>query len=882
VVKSAFLCGGSAIAIAASLFASQAFAADATAAAAASDATPGMVGELVVIANKREEKIETVPVAVTAFSAKQREIIGIKTVQEISDFTPGLSYYAIADRAYIRGIGRNTTTLGTAAGVAIYYNGIYYGANGSVSLQHDSLFIGNIEVDRGPQNTLHGSNADGGVIDYTSKRPTDSFYAEGRVGVANYGYYYGEAVVSGPISDDWKFRLGGSYSSENGGYFKNLDGPPEGGSGPQGGGGQWHYLEAQIQGKVGDHLDVWGMASTGDFDSNFHTVATLGALPETYMQGSTDPLTPSDFYGLCAINGSTPTYSAQCGPSGVTGSVIPGSAVGDRVLASQFPGDNPSTASPHTFIETSNQLNSVQDNVALATTWTYHFDNMDLEYLGGYQQFYYHLLFGPGVDSGLLSYQIQGAPGDPATTIFPSGEHTLFDEHDESFSHELDLISTDKGPFQYLLGAYWYHEHFNQPIGAFCFPNQPQIAAPLGAAPNPDGCAFNEDGDIKYDDYAGFAHVSYKFSDQWNIAGGLRYTSDRKTGYETTRLIDFPGYAGAFGIPFAAAIDVTGAVDGGIIAAPPPPNAGPASLLPNGNLYRALGASWSAVTGDFTANWTPDNTTLGYFRYARGYKSGGFAAGAFQAVPATVPEYVDSFEVGLKKTVGSVFQANVAAFYYNFQNDQQPFGVSTPGGIISEIFNIPAVREYGVEVEGVWKPIDPITLNLQYSYMNTAVTSMAGKCVVDSADPNNVIPGENLTGCAGTGGGQNLVGAQLPEAPPNKVSFNGQYEFKFEPGNLTFSGSLIWKDKTYDSIFNRPLNQAPAYETVNLRATFDDAQGRYTIIVYANNIFNTLGYDNVTETRLGAGTSLSNIDLVQAVGLTAPFTVGAEFQLRFK
>src|SRR5580698_2827482 len=102
VVKSAILCGGS---------------------ASASTTATGMAGELVVVAQKREERIETVPVAVTAFSAKQRDIIGIKTVQEISDFTPGLSYYAIADRAYIRGIGRNTTTLGTAAGVAIYYNG---------------------------------------------------------------------------------------------------------------------------------------------------------------------------------------------------------------------------------------------------------------------------------------------------------------------------------------------------------------------------------------------------------------------------------------------------------------------------------------------------------------------------------------------------------------------------------------------------------------------------------------------------------------------------------------------------------------------------------------------------------------------------------------
>ena len=259
-----------------------------------------MVTELLVALAPKSAKSasKTVPVAITAFSAKQRDIIGIKTVQEIlSDFTPGLSYYAIADRAYIRGIeaqhhdfwapppaSRSTTTASTTARTA------------RVSLQHDSLFIGNIEVDRGPQNSLHGSNADGGVINYIEKRPTDSFYAEGRLGVGNYGYYSGEAVVSGPLSDKWRFRLGGSYSRQNGGYFNNLDGPDEGGQGPQGGGGTWRYLEAQIEGTVGDNLDIWAVASSGDFNSNFHTVATIGAIPETYAALATTPLTPNNFY----------------------------------------------------------------------------------------------------------------------------------------------------------------------------------------------------------------------------------------------------------------------------------------------------------------------------------------------------------------------------------------------------------------------------------------------------------------------------------------------------------------------------------------------------------------------------------------------------------
>ena len=214
--KSAFLCGGSALAVAASLSAAPAFAATPT--SADDSAGSAAVSEITVVATKREEKIETVPVAITAFSAKQRSLVGIQTVQDLTDYTPGLSFTSVSNRPYVRGVGRNTDNLSTASAVATYYNGVYYGANASTLLQKDDLFIGNIEVDRGPQNSIHGSNADGGTILFTSQKPTNTFYAEGRAGVANYGEEFGEAVVSGPITDNIKFRLGGNYTNMSGGY----------------------------------------------------------------------------------------------------------------------------------------------------------------------------------------------------------------------------------------------------------------------------------------------------------------------------------------------------------------------------------------------------------------------------------------------------------------------------------------------------------------------------------------------------------------------------------------------------------------------------------------------------------------------------------------
>jgi iron complex outermembrane receptor protein len=202
------------------------------------------------------------------------------------------------------------------------------------------------------------------------------------------------------------------------------------------------------------------------------------------------------------------------------------------------------------------------------------------------------------------------------------------------------------------------------------------------------------------------------------------------------------------------------------------------------------------------------------------------------------------------------------------------------------IVNIPNARIYGLELEGVWRPIDPLTLMLQYSYLNARVSS--NFCALDSIDPFAALPGDKTAGCAAQSGGrqpQNLKGAVLPEAPEHKVSFNAQYALKLDPGTLTFSGTFVWKDQTFGSIFNRPFALAPAYSTVNFRATWDDAQGRYTLIGFVNNAFDTRGYDNVTETNAGLAPTLARPQipfLVSAKGLTPPLTVGAEVQVRFK
>ena len=909
------LYGGAAMAVALSCYGANAHAA----AAAAGAEAAGTISELIVTAEKRSERLQDVPVAVTAFGADQRALVGIQSIQDLTDYTPGLSYSSIDNRPYLRGVGRNTDNLAVASAVAVYYNGIYDGANANTILQHSDLFIDTIEVDRGPQNTLHGANSDGGTINYISKKPTREFYAEARAGYANYDKWFTEAVVSGPISDNVRFRLGGNYTDQRGGYFTNLaNGAKVGGDVAQGNSGKSQYVEAQIDANIGEHLDVWGMASSGLYFTNYHDTATVGAIPISFQANGA--FSPSSFFGLCGLPGvaaANPGCTAPGAPTVV--SVTPRTA---GVFASNYPGNNPSTSDPRNFIQSGDSTNKEKADIALATNWTYHAPGVDLTYLGGYQKFGYVLNFVSGADAGLSTFSVAGPATAGATclavspalglptsgctaplAINPAPSLTNFEEHDEFYSNEFDITSTNSGPWQYVAGAYWYHEKYYQPVAAGVDPNQTQLLHPVSTTLQPTpantiAAISNSRTNLTYDSYAAFGQMTYKFNDQWKVTGGLRNSQDHKRGSQQWRFEEFDVIPGLSSASFGAntqAIDVTS------IAVAASLNksfagAGPTTIDPaTGYAQRSLDATWNALTGGVNVDWTPDRDTLVYAKYDRGYKAGGFTTFTIAANPETNKETVDAFEVGFKKTIAHQFTLNGAAFYYDYKNDQIPVSVQNAQGLISAaLFNLPTVHITGVELEGTWRPTDEFTLSAQYSHLNAEIDNPGG-CIEDTVDPAASQPGANTTGCqnavfsaAGTittPATQNLKGQKLPESPPNKVSANALYTFTFDPGKLILSASYIWKDSTYGSLFNRPYAKAPSYDIANLRATFKDAKGRYDLIAYVNNVFDQQGYDRQTGSLLraaGVPSAGTPEAIVSNVGLIPPRTYGVEVRYRFQ
>lgn len=183
--------------------------------------------EVTVTARKRAESLQEIPMSVTAFTAESIEARGIRNVQDVIKYTPGLSFdkgFAPQDtRPNIRGL---PTTRGRPP-VGMLLDGIDISsesiatAGGSSLMNLKLVDVERIEVVKGPQSALYGRVAFGGAINYISKKPQfDKVDGTASLDVATDGLYEARGAVNLPISDAAAWRLNGIYSKFDG-FFKN-------------------------------------------------------------------------------------------------------------------------------------------------------------------------------------------------------------------------------------------------------------------------------------------------------------------------------------------------------------------------------------------------------------------------------------------------------------------------------------------------------------------------------------------------------------------------------------------------------------------------------------------------------------------------------------
>lgn len=191
-------------------------------AASSSQGGSEMLEEVVVTAQKRAENLQKVPIAVNVVNSTEIEQAGVNEVADLGNAVAGLKLLNVGGQvaARIRGIGSTAVAPGQESPVAVVIDGIYYASSSDVGGALPD--ISQVAVLKGPQGTLFGRNATGGVIQITTREPGDHFESDFTTSLDNYLTSRNQVYFGGPLTSTVAAGLSAQYVWQGNGYGTNL------------------------------------------------------------------------------------------------------------------------------------------------------------------------------------------------------------------------------------------------------------------------------------------------------------------------------------------------------------------------------------------------------------------------------------------------------------------------------------------------------------------------------------------------------------------------------------------------------------------------------------------------------------------------------------
>jgi iron complex outermembrane recepter protein len=815
------------------------------------------IEEIIITAEKRQSSIQDTAIAISAFDSDMRDELGINGATDIANFTPGMTYNGSPNRIFIRGVGRVDNSLGSEPGVAIYRDGVY--TNEAASVSDDTFFVERIEILRGPQGTLYGRNAIGGAAAIISKRPTEEFGGELRLGAYSYGGQSVQAAISGPISDTIRYRIAGQRTTDDG-WVKNLAAGKKNLSNQD-----FTRYDIQLEWDITDRLSWWIEYNNYEWDTR----------------------SPSRGGGMDPYN-----------------TASPGAPVGNFTTDFQQLVANPTLgytgADPQLGEVNMDEEGYVKNPGSFVTSHiSYDFDKGQLKYIFGFNQYEWDYLSDYDLTSRSdLQYD------------------EIISQHEEYMQHEIQFVSDLGGDIEFIVGAFYYRDDLWQPY-RLADRNNPVLATPVWAeffnwasfdpvgpppvvpicncivdAPaNPNKYFYDQEGAMNSESYAAYGQVDYYLNDEWHIAVGLRYSKDDKEGYEKQRIIfDGQGTYAFLANFWPEFFDDGGAINPVTVSPYPPISWFNAATAPGGvvtpgpqariawdfyNGYREATHvdSWDAVTWSIGADWKPNDDTMLYAKVSTGYKAGGFRLGSLQANQGVNSENLLAYEAGAKLTLGDTLQVNLATYLYDYEDMQVPVAAIINGVNNTFFQNLEKANQFGIEMDAQWLASEGLTLYATYTYMDTEIERFGGSGAIDSTDICSVV---TLAGCAPEEmTGSQLSGNSLLLAPQNKFTANGVYTWYFNSGDeFSLAVSYVYQSEQFSEIFNRLDTQVPGWQNVDLRVNFRRPDSGLRITGYIRNALD----EDIIESISRTGWYFNN---TRNASLRPPRTVGVEVNIEF-
>jgi iron complex outermembrane receptor protein len=781
--------------------------------ALAQNASP-QLEEVVVTGTKRDASVQDVPISISTVTADELARSNFNDIRALGQKAPGLvlsnpSGFNAAGGG-MRGTGTNIILVTQDAPVSFLIDEF---SLSHVTSQFLNLFdIEQVEIYRGPQGTLFGKNATGGVISLTTKRPVQG-ETSGEIDLT-YGQYdasgdpnYGsvKAALNLPVTDTLAFRLAAIYDQDDG-YYRN----------------------DKRTATFPDNVPIWGAFGIPQ-GTPLDPSIDANVLGDGSALGGKDVLAAkakllweptsnfSAFFTYEVVRDNSDT------PPGVNESVD-----SDLIPQLGFPG-----------------IQSAGQGDVFSTLIT---NNEAIDMPDGHQVDVdgYYLNLDWGTDFGTFKSITGYREEDQQFPSTYTGEAflTLFDSTRvtgrETLSQEFRFVSDFAGPFNFVTGASYYEDKFD----FFSFFSVGLTS--LLPVPDPDTGGFvTPDGFVSLDtraftdyqyqfttqdreEYGIYWDGSYEFNDQWSVNFGLRYTDDTK---EFDRGVDGGAPCNQFTDPRDAIV-----VDGDCRdsrsqylsrAGLTLDDYDNTLLLPKSQFGTRVTDedSWTQTTYRFVVNYQPTDAQLLYLSYATGFISGGFAETcATVEFCAYDPEKNTNIELGWKADLFDNRLRLNAALYNTVYEDLQRAVVAAytaaDGSSQQETVTVNTGESelWGVDIEATWLA----TANLQF---HAAINYM------DHEYTEGVLPA-----LRGTGEPTPLEQFDVPFSPEWKFMLSADYRMPTSLGDVVLNASMNHQDEAETDVFNGERTQMEERTLVDASVTLEESAGRWAVSAFAANI----------------------------------------------
>jgi outer membrane receptor protein involved in Fe transport len=771
--------------------------------------------DIIVTARRQSERLQEVPLTITAFSGEAIEEAGLNDLRDVAALTPGLNFDDLVGGVFgapiIRGLTQSN--LSGPRNVSTFVDGVYL--SDPAAIDFGLIDLERIEIVKGPVSALYGRNAFAGAINYVSKPPVREGWGgflEVEGGAWNKLRFAG-AISYALIPDRLSVRVSGVYDDFDGTYADRVSGMTAGGFRKRGG-------AVAVRWTPTERTDVTARAFYSD-----------------------------DYLGPAAVI----RLTNNCGPA------TPVSA--PRIFCGFVPAAASKNAVQVTDAE--GEYGTNREILLLSLTASHDFGPFSISAIVGHNETEYDVYgdYDRTRDGELYQLRANVAPfpilpGRTARLNSGSGQGGTVDET----SVEIKLLTDPARRIRFGLGGFYYTlDQFaftsfgidvrplppGTTLGDLSLPGPAATVARLNAAlsvngPGPvDPSRFTRNT-LGTETLSGFASAEAEIAPGVTIRGEGRYTRDKREIDPLFNAIQFAATNGTNGVPATGRGDAT---------------------------FKYW--NWRA-----TAQWQIQREFLLYGSAATGTNSGGFNTGAITAIDfAYGPEKNTTYEVGIKSQLfDSRLLLNVAGFRVNWEDAQLSSPPLSAGALVNVVRNVGKIKSTGVEVEAALRVTDEFSLSFGYSnaraeFGDNAFDFFAPAVSACRFDPACAPRVQTITGPNGLPfTGVSLKGLATPRQSQGQVNASGAVELPFNE-RLSFFARMDASLETGQSAAPSGYARIGRRDVLNLRLGARMANG-LTLTGYVDNIFDNRAASAVLNNQVSLTNFAPNMDAVYHQGRT--------------